>query len=260
MGVYNNFYTKPEKKCKDFTVGSSSSSTKTVTGDPEYMACPSKVDKSNWLGGHTYNDWFKVSSEGGKITVTRGDKSSSWGMNLKFKCCNVAFEEELTQVVADKDAPTNLPKVPASALKPPPKKDHKPKPNGCWFCVIRDASGSTKDMCAWRGKSTINAACASKDAGVKVKVHVDADCRKNKSHEKELKRTLKDMWDLAKQTCGGCGYFRKGALKAECKTKCLQKLSKVPKTKVPDIESVCPVECSAFPAYKAKNPSAHINK
>jgi len=61
--------------------------------------CPARIDKSNWLGGYGYGDFFDVTV--GEcpppspppvqvckrtITATRGDRPHGWGMPLEFEC------------------------------------------------------------------------------------------------------------------------------------------------------------------------------
>ena len=45
------------------------------------------VDKTNWLGGHTYDDAFSVDQTESVLTITRTDSNEGWGMYLKFRCC-----------------------------------------------------------------------------------------------------------------------------------------------------------------------------
>ena len=45
------------------------------------------VDKTNWLGGHTYDDAFSVDQNGSVLTVTRTDSNEGWAMDLTFHCC-----------------------------------------------------------------------------------------------------------------------------------------------------------------------------
>ena len=50
-------------KCGDaeVVIGNSDQAEKTVFYDNVATGtCPSRVDKSNWLGGDTYGDWFSV--------------------------------------------------------------------------------------------------------------------------------------------------------------------------------------------------------
>ena len=62
------------------------SKTKVISFDGKFK-CPKTIDKSNWLGGHTYNDTFSVTQTETDMTVTRTDTNWSWGMDLKFLCC-----------------------------------------------------------------------------------------------------------------------------------------------------------------------------
>ena len=49
--------------------------------------CPTTVDKTNWLDGDNWGDTFSVAQNGNQVTITRTDQDSSWGINLKFRCC-----------------------------------------------------------------------------------------------------------------------------------------------------------------------------
>ena len=51
------------------------------------LQCPESVDKSNWLGGHTWPDTFSVEQNGKDVIVRRTDLSDGWAMNLQFMCC-----------------------------------------------------------------------------------------------------------------------------------------------------------------------------
>ena len=51
------------------------------------VKCPTKVDKTNWLGDNNHDDKFSVAQDGNRVTVTRTDQNGGWGMNLKFICC-----------------------------------------------------------------------------------------------------------------------------------------------------------------------------
>ena len=52
------------------------------------MNCPEYVDVNNWYGTDTYGDAFCVEQDGTEITVHRADSISSWGVNLRFNCCD----------------------------------------------------------------------------------------------------------------------------------------------------------------------------
>lgn len=53
------------------------------------VKCPPRVDKTNWIGGFQFDDWFKVSQEGRKLIVSRGDTiNSGWG-----ECMWVAWHQ-----------------------------------------------------------------------------------------------------------------------------------------------------------------------
>ena len=60
--------------------------TKVISFDGKFK-CPATIDKSNWLGGHTYGDIFSIIQNEANMTVTRTDWNWSWGMDLKFVCC-----------------------------------------------------------------------------------------------------------------------------------------------------------------------------
>ena len=53
------------------------------------------VDKTNWLDCYdglklwdsNSGDTFSVVQNGNRVTITRTDQNSSWGMNLRFICC-----------------------------------------------------------------------------------------------------------------------------------------------------------------------------
>jgi surface protein len=70
------------------TDGYSGSATKTVTVPQAGLICPTTVNKDNWIGGFTYGDTFNVEVSGDQVMVTR-DNFDSWGMNLKFACCEL---------------------------------------------------------------------------------------------------------------------------------------------------------------------------
>ena len=64
-------------------------------------ACPTEINKTNWLGTDTYGDTFATTVSDcldpgetcqRKVTVKRTDTTGGWGMNLKFKC----DDEEVT--------------------------------------------------------------------------------------------------------------------------------------------------------------------
>ena len=67
-------------------VGNSRSGSKVITID-DGVKCPTKVDKTNWLGGSNDGDTFSVAQDGNRVTITRTDQNGGWGMNLKFICC-----------------------------------------------------------------------------------------------------------------------------------------------------------------------------
>jgi len=79
----------PEKrKCFTLVVGNSHKNTKTLSLPSSTFICPSKVDKTNWLGGARFGDTFAVMQNGAKVTVRRTDSNGGWGMSLRFECCS----------------------------------------------------------------------------------------------------------------------------------------------------------------------------
>ena len=86
--MYQGLEDKPigAKQCTTAKVGNSRSGSKLITID-DGVKCPTKVDKTNWLGGNNHEDKFSVAQDGNRVTVTRTDQNGGWGMNLKFKCC-----------------------------------------------------------------------------------------------------------------------------------------------------------------------------
>ena len=74
------------KQCTTADVGNSRSGSKLIT-IADGVKCPTKVDKTNWLGSNNHGDTFSVAQDGNRVTVTRTDQNSGWGMNLKFICC-----------------------------------------------------------------------------------------------------------------------------------------------------------------------------
>ena len=74
--------------CVTVTVGSSEGNRKRVTGSVslEY-ACPTHVDKNNWVNSATWADTFTVEKLGTQVTVMRTDSNGGWGMNLLILCC-----------------------------------------------------------------------------------------------------------------------------------------------------------------------------
>jgi hypothetical protein len=57
------------------------------------VACPRRIDRTNWLGIESYSDYFTVMQTGCLLSVTRGDPTSDntefsgWVMDLRFLCC-----------------------------------------------------------------------------------------------------------------------------------------------------------------------------
>ena len=86
--VYTNTYSWNLSSligCAIIDVGSSGAQTKIVTATNEY-ACPSIINKDNWIGGANVDE-FSVQQRETDIVVTRTDSASGWGMGLKFECC-----------------------------------------------------------------------------------------------------------------------------------------------------------------------------
>merc|ERR1711962_1727490 len=81
------------------TIGSSSTQTKSVIIPSGYI-CPSQVSKSNWAGTDTYGDTFSITQTGTNLLVTRTDRSSGWGMNLKIFCSKGECENLITRFVS----------------------------------------------------------------------------------------------------------------------------------------------------------------
>jgi len=80
--------------CTVAEVGSSSTNPKTVT-IASGVKCPTLVDKSNWLDGHTWPDTFSVHQNETEVTVTRTDEPHGWRMNLRFTCCAERLDEDV---------------------------------------------------------------------------------------------------------------------------------------------------------------------
>eukprot|EP00930_Biecheleria_cincta_P098140 TRINITY_DN89825_c0_g1_i1.p1 TRINITY_DN89825_c0_g1~~TRINITY_DN89825_c0_g1_i1.p1 ORF type:complete len:411 (-),score=107.04 TRINITY_DN89825_c0_g1_i1:77-1309(-) len=96
--------------CITLQVGKSSSATASASLPSSSFACPSKVDKTNWIGaGSSHGDTFSVSQNGAQVTVGRSDASEGWGMDLKFECCKAArpaaHSSDKKSPAEDKDAP-----------------------------------------------------------------------------------------------------------------------------------------------------------
>ncbi|KAL1496578.1 hypothetical protein AB1Y20_014183 [Prymnesium parvum] len=81
--------------CQVVFVGPSASPTKVVRLPPlvgreggALRACPPRVHRHNWLGGHEYDDEFAATVEEGSVTVARVDLlGEGWGLPLHFFCC-----------------------------------------------------------------------------------------------------------------------------------------------------------------------------
>ena len=65
-----------------------SPTTVSVTGIASY-ACPTHVDKNNWLSmvDDHLSESFVINQNGDSITVTRIDAQEEWCMGLAFMCC-----------------------------------------------------------------------------------------------------------------------------------------------------------------------------
>ena len=59
------------------------STTKTIS-IPTGLICPKFVEKSLWLGGGDFDDTFSVEQNGTRLTISRLDSNSEWGLNLMF--------------------------------------------------------------------------------------------------------------------------------------------------------------------------------
>jgi len=71
--------------------------------DPIFR-CPTRVDKTNWLGDDGYDDSFSVRQDDGEktVTVTREEEmgvsmSHGWGMDLRFSCCEVPIPSDVVE-------------------------------------------------------------------------------------------------------------------------------------------------------------------
>ena len=85
-------------KCGDETVKVGPGGANEVTSDVVTLkadACPVEINKTNWLGGHTWPDTFKTTVSDcidvgktcpRKVTAKRTDSTGGWGMDLQFKC------------------------------------------------------------------------------------------------------------------------------------------------------------------------------
>ena len=77
----------PLPDCITVDVGTSGSESKNVSLLSSSYKCPSKVNKTNWLGVERHNDLFEVMQIGATVTVTRIN-GMAWGLDLKFNCCS----------------------------------------------------------------------------------------------------------------------------------------------------------------------------
>ena len=77
------------RKCFTLSVGSSNKNAKRLLYvlPSSTFICPSKVNKTNWLGGARFRDTFIVIQNDASVTVKRTDSNGGWGMSLQFKCC-----------------------------------------------------------------------------------------------------------------------------------------------------------------------------
>ena len=69
------------------------------------VLCPARVNRSNWLQGHAYDDQFDVAMDGVAVQVARADLQSGWGMELSILCCNAAGRAALDGGGGVADAP-----------------------------------------------------------------------------------------------------------------------------------------------------------
>ena len=74
--------------CVTVVVGSSGSQIKTVSLDEAFI-CPSIINQNVWIGnqGHSLEDTFSVDQRATDIVVTRTDRTTGWGMDLRIQCC-----------------------------------------------------------------------------------------------------------------------------------------------------------------------------
>ena len=79
----------------ELQIGSSESVTKSIYFNKSISSCPSDVRKEDRTNTdfRTVEDTFKVNVADDRVTVTRSDKASTWGMNLKFECCGYTDTE-----------------------------------------------------------------------------------------------------------------------------------------------------------------------
>ena len=79
----------------ELQIGSSESVTKSIYFNKSISSCPSDVRKEDRTNTDfsTMEDTFKVNVVDDRVTVTRSDKASTWGMNLKFECCGYTDTE-----------------------------------------------------------------------------------------------------------------------------------------------------------------------
>ena len=77
----------PPPDCIAVVVGSSGSKSKNVLLSSSLYKCPSKVNKTNWLGVEQDNDLFEVTQRSSTVTATRTN-GGGWAMELKFDCCS----------------------------------------------------------------------------------------------------------------------------------------------------------------------------
>jgi hypothetical protein len=50
------------------------------------LVCPLTIDKTNWIGGYSFPDTFKITVEDFEVTAWRVDYQGAWSMNLEFDC------------------------------------------------------------------------------------------------------------------------------------------------------------------------------
>jgi len=83
---------------------------------------------------------------------------------------------------------------------------------------------------------------------------VDVGCNRNKAREKGDKHHANSRWELSKEMCKMCGFFKKNPMrKKNCKLACEFKLDKAKKAKaVPDPEEVCSKTCHKVPKHVPK--------
>ena len=58
--------------------------------DTNNYKCPSRVDKTNWIGGEKHDYVYQVHHPNNRVNVHCGNcdgPNGGWRMNLRFRCC-----------------------------------------------------------------------------------------------------------------------------------------------------------------------------